>query len=687
MTGPINPDPITEWRADYLPAYLANGLIGLRVGAAPPHGGVAVINSYVGPDPIAEVESQLPIPYPLAAEVAINGAPMTAVPGETLLREQRYDFTRGQLHTKLSFTAHAVRADVDVLTTCNRVFPAIAMQELTVRVDADCDLELSAGLDPAGRIGGPYLIDLGARGRLRPADGVLGWCSPSGTSACGMAYLVELDGAEGCQPEYVHTSRGLMMTLYGLRAQRDRTYRLRQISSVIPNAVHDAPHLHAVRILAEARERGFDGLLEDNAERWDQLWRGRVQLAGAPARWQAIADAAFFYLHTSVHRSSPAGTSPFGMAIWPDYHYYRGHVMWDIETFAVPPLLLTQPDAARALLGYRRSQLPSAVRNAKSQGYAGAQFPWESSPGNGQEATPVVQRPPFAEHHVSMDVALAFARYVHATAEDAFARSDAWPIMSEVARWIISRVRNTGRGYEILRVHGIAETETPVDNNAYVNMAAAEALREATVLARNLGFTPDPVWNRIADDLVLPRNPSGAILNHDGYRADEPQAGVPEAAAGLFPIGYCTDPDTERRTLAAAVEALDGYVGAPMLSALVGVYPARLGQRDRALDLYERGFAEFVVPPYSMVTEYSPTAYPDRPRAAPFTANVGGFLTGCLYGLTGITLSPGDPASWCRRAVTMPAGWDGIHVERLWIRGQPATLTAEHGRRARLGFP
>jgi hypothetical protein len=278
-----------------------------------------------------------------------------------------------------------------------------------------------------------------------------------------------------------------------------------------------------------------------------------------------------------------------------------------------------------------------------------------------------------------MDVALAFARYVHATGDDSFARGSAWPVLSEVARWVASRVRRTMRGYEILRVHGIAETDAPVDNNAYVNMAAAVTLREADALARALGFTPDSHWLDIADHLVVPRDASGVLINHDGHRPDEPQGSTPEASAGLFPVGYPVDPDTERRTYVATVGQADGYVGAPMLSALLGLYAARAGDRPRALELYERGFADYVMAPYSLVTEYSPTVYPDRPRAAPFTANLGGFLSGCLYGLTGIVLCGDSPAAWCRRPVMMPEGWDGIRVERLWVRGEEATLTALHG--------
>ena len=81
----------------------------------------------------------------------------------------------------------------------------------------------------------------------------------------------------------------------------------------------------------------------------EEIWKGRIRLIGAGDEWQALADAAFFYLNTSVHASSPASTSIFGLATWHDYHYYYGHVMWDIEAFAVPVLAFLQPAAAESL--------------------------------------------------------------------------------------------------------------------------------------------------------------------------------------------------------------------------------------------------------------------------------------------------------------------------------------------------
>ena len=74
------------------------------------------------------------------------------------------------------------------------------------------------------------------------------------------------------------------------------------------------------------------------------------------------------------------------------------------------------------------------------------------------------------------------------------------------------------------------------------------------------------------------------------------------------------------------------------------------------------------------VTNEFSTRFPDRPRAGPLMANVGGFLTSCLYGLPGLVLQAGDPQHWARRPVVMPELWDGVEVDRIWVRGNPARV-------------
>jgi hypothetical protein len=697
VTGPISPPPVTDWRPDYLPAYMSNGLIGLRVGHIPLLYGVAMVSGFEGLDMDTGVEAFAQAPYPFAGDVRI-GRTALSDPGRAVLREQRYDFSCGELLTHVGFDADDARVDIEIVSLCSRTQPTLALQEVRLRVDRDCDVAMSASLNAEGvpgswahqalsfrhrGDGSPYQGGMAEQaGSLdaRPqwAEGPFRWRSPGELSSCGIAAAVEFLGADRFDISR-HIGTGRLTKTYSFQARAGQRYMLRQMCSLVPQAVHSQPHMEAARLANAAQMRGFDELRRDNRAVWDELWQGRVVLVGAPARWQAFADAAYFYLTTSVHTSSPSATSVFGLAYWPNYHYYRGHLMWDIETFAVPPLLLTHPEGALGLLRYRGTRLPAARANAKITGYRGTQYPWESSLQHGHEASPIDSKGFATEQHVSMDIAIAFARYAHATGDGEFARHEAWPVLLGVAEWIESRVEKTSRGYEIRGVTGIAETGTTVDNSAFTNMAAATALREAIAFGQDLDLPYRRSWSTIAADLVIPVDAATRVIrSHDRYSLDEPQSATPEAPAGLFPVGFGTDSETERRTMEFYLRIADQYAGQPMLSSLLGVFAAWLGDRAASLDMFEKGYGEFIIEPYTITTEYSPTAFPDQPRAGPFTANLGGFLTSCLYGLTGLRLHSGKPTSWFERRVTLPQGWDAIHADRVWVRGEPLTLDAEH---------
>jgi protein-glucosylgalactosylhydroxylysine glucosidase len=679
VAGPISPPPVTEWRTGFLPAYLSNGLLGLRVGHIPLLYGVAMLSSFEGLDPATRVEAFNRVPYPLAGDIRI-GRVALCDPGRAVLREQRYDFSCGELHTRLGFTADGVSAEVEIITFCSRTQPTMVLQEVSLTVDEDCEVTVSATIDSRD-VPGDW-------GHKRPgamdtppewAEGPFIWRSMGGLSACGLAWGNMFFGADRFDRRTVHDPARLTAH-YTFDAVRGRVYRLIQGASLVPSVMHSQPHMQAARLAEAAKLRGFDSLRRDNRAAWDWLWDGRLVLEGAPARWQAMADAAYYYLQTSVHGSSPSSTAVFGLSYWPNYHYYRGHMMWDLETFALPPLTLTHPNAALGLLRYRGSRLAAARANATLTGHRGAQYPWESSLTHGHEAAPVGSLGPATEHHISQDVALAFARYVHATGDRNFGLYEAQPVLSGVAEWIESRVDHTQRGYEIRDVIGIAETGSTVDNSAFINMSAVMALREAVSLAKTLDLPYHDCWDDIAAELVIPTDPRTRVIqNHDDYRPSEEQGATPEAAAGLFPLDFPTDPDTERATLDFYVRLAAKYAGQPMLSALLGVFAARIGDRAASLDLFEKGYADFVIEPFTITTEYSPNVYPEHQRAGPFTANLGGFLTSCLYGLTGLRLHSGEPAAWFERKVVLPEGWDAIHVDRVFARGHARMMHAAHG--------
>ena len=221
--------------------------------------------------------------------------------------------------------------------------------------------------------------------------------------------------------------------------------------------------------------------------------------------------------------------------------------------------MLTDPDAARALLGYRIDRLEGAQQNAAANGYRGAQYPWESSPLTGHEAAPGDGEAAAYEHHVSLDVAYALIQYLHATGDLEFGRERVRPVLDQVCRWLESRVTKTPRGYEILGANGIAEKQQPVDNNAFVNMAAS------VVAARDSRARPRP---RAGARPGLGGDPRGmyvpvdrrtkVIKNHDRYRPGEEKGATPEALAGLFPFTYDVTPEIEQASYAFYLDLADG---------------------------------------------------------------------------------------------------------------------------------
>jgi trehalose/maltose hydrolase-like predicted phosphorylase len=682
MAAPLSPDPVRDYRPEYIPAYIANGLVGLRCGRIPFRDGTSMANGFAGLDVNDGLEGFARTPFPLGADISVNQLRLSHVGHLVQFIEQRYDFATAELTTVLDFHAGDTTARIEVLQLCSHTQPSVVAQEIRVRVDRAADVAISAGIDPTGV---PGTADYQARPSGKPTepapDGILIWSSHGNVAQCGLAYHTELLGADDAErTTHRRDEPGMTSTSYRFRARRDRTYRIRQMTSLVPSLVHPHPADHAARMLALAVEKGWDRLRADHEAAWAELWRSRIELIGAPRRWQAITDASLFYLLTSVHPASIASTSLFGLAYWPNYHYYYGHVMWDIETFALPPLVLAEPKSARAILDYRFRHLEAAKINARLGGWSGAMYPWESCPMHGEEVTPGSSAP--HKGHATVDVALAFASYVHGTGDRDYLDRYAWPVIQAVAEWIESRVERTRRGYEIREMTGPAETDPPVDNNAFVNMAAAQVLREATGFAEQLGLPPHRRWTEIADRLVVPRAERGHLANHDDYRVTEEKGGTPEAAAGIFPAGYRVDAKTEAATFRfAAVEQAPSYVGTPMLSAFLPFYAARAGLADLSTELLETGYANFINEPWLETDEF-PKPDVAKPRVGPMFANIGGFLTTLYYGYPGLRLGPGDPGTWCERPVVMPGGWRGLHVERVFVRGDEMSLTAEAGKPA-----
>lgn len=113
---PINPPDAHGPRNGDLPAYVSNGLIGLRVREVPLIAGMTLVSGLAGEHPERRIEAAAPAPYPLAGDISVDGVWLSDQPWTVTDLVQRYDFSSGELTSRFRYAAAGRTLDVEVLT-------------------------------------------------------------------------------------------------------------------------------------------------------------------------------------------------------------------------------------------------------------------------------------------------------------------------------------------------------------------------------------------------------------------------------------------------------------------------------------------------------------------------------------------------------------------------------------------
>ncbi|MCX5060011.1 family 65 glycosyl hydrolase [Streptomyces sp. NBC_00452] len=273
--------------------------------------------------------------------------------------------------------------------------------------------------------------------------------------------------------------------------------------------------------LAAAGHSGWDGLLEDQRAYLDDFWaRADVEVDGDEEIQQAVRFALFHVLQAGARaeqRAIPAkGLTGSG---------YDGHAFWDTETFVLPLLTYTAPNAVAEALRWRHSTLPAARERAAQLGLNGAAFPWRTIEGSeGSAYWPAGT----AAFHVNAAVAHAVVRYTAATGDDRFEREAGVELLVETARLWRSLGHHDHKGaFHIDGVTGPDEYSAIADDNTYTNLmarlnllAAADACERHPDLAASLGVDDEEsaVWRDAAEAMHIPYNSElGVHEQHAGF--------------------------------------------------------------------------------------------------------------------------------------------------------------------------
>ena len=318
----------------------------------------------------------------------------------------------------------------------------------------------------------------------------------------------QIDVSDGLLTE-IHAEGDLARLSAAVDLPKGERLRLTKFVGYGWSAQRSIPALRAQvdAALAGALQTGWDGLVREQRDYLDQFWAAAdIELHGDAELQQAVRFALFHVLQAGARGESRAipGKGLTGPG-------YDGHAFWDTESFVLPVLTYTVPDAARDALRWRHNTLDKARERAKVLGQRGAVFPWRSI--NGAECS-AYWPAGTAAFHVCADVADATARYFSATGDEEFDRSFGIELLVETARlWAALGHHDREGRFRIDGVTGPDEYTAVVDNNVYTNLMAQRNLREAAaacvrnpLVARNFGVDTEElaVWREAAENMLVP---------------------------------------------------------------------------------------------------------------------------------------------------------------------------------------
>lgn len=413
--------------------------------------------------------------------------------------------------------------------------------------------------------------------------------------------------------------------VFSLDMKKGETLSFALAGSVCSTRDFIDPYNESDRQVSYIANEGVERVLARHDRLWDDLWKGDVIIDGDDEAQRAVRFS-LYNLYSSARKGSRLSIPPFGMSATG----YNGHIFWDTELWMYPPMLFLNQGIARSMVDYRTDRLAGARKRAMTYGYDGAMFPWESDDA-GEESCPVWALTGAFEHHITADVAIAAWNYYLMTRDKKWLEEEGYPLISDVADFWVSRVdRNEDGSYSVRNVVGADEYAIGVDDNAFTNGAVIAALRAAVAAARECGRETPAQWGDIARGLRILRSAEGVTLEYEGYDGKK----IKQADVNLlgYPLGVITDREQLRRDL-DYYEKVINPKGPAMSFAVLAIQHARLGEGDKAYELFVRSFRPNQLPPFGVVSEGAGGTNPY------FTTGAGGFLQAVINGFCGLELT------------------------------------------------
>ncbi|MEM6262982.1 MAG: glycoside hydrolase family 65 protein [Bacteroidota bacterium] len=627
----------------YFGVTVGNGMIGMVSDASPLRMSEVVLNGAFDTYGRGRVSNILKTFNPSEVRIEIDGE--VVGPGNATDFSQVLNMKTGMLVNNFTLPG---KAEITYAATAVRHLPFTSMIEVTITPLKDISLYGIHALETPEILRDPQQT-YSSVVSIHPPYVAVPLMTTTATSPTGKhilstscSYLFSGNG-----PDLTHEERDYNKHSVSFRQKlnKGKPFSFVVLSSSTSTAHYTDPKNEAERLTVYAALEGVERLKKRHEAAWMELWRSDIQIEG-DLRSQLAVRSALYHLYAFCRAGTSYSPSPMGLSGLG----YNGHVFWDTEIWMYPPMLMLQPELALSMLKYRKERLGVAKQNAMAHGYKGAMFPWESDD-VGQEATPVWALTGPFEHHITGTVGVAHWNYYRLTKDKVWLASHGYPVMKEVADFWVSRVEKDEAGnchiYNVVAADEYAEN---IDDNAFTNGVAIEALQHATKAAGELGITPDPSWKEMADCIPILKLPDGTTREHATYQ----DTIIKQADVNLlaYPLSIVTDEKSIRKDL-EFYEPRMSETGPAMSHAVLSILYSRLGEPEKAFELFQKAYQPNEVPPFGVLAECPGCTNPY------FATGAGGLLQAVINGFGGLDLTD---EGIIQHKIKLPKAWKSLKI-------------------------
>lgn len=614
---------------NYTPAYLGNGMVGLRGQLSGLGAGKVIINGLYDRSPTGENVRLINYFNPMNIHIIFNDGKELVFGDKVKAWQQSLNLKEGSLETSYEY---AGELKIKTTMTALRNLPMAAMNVYEFEAIENIDFSVQSIMSIPDRSNtsgifktafgyNMYRLNTTTKDKIPVMSAT--FPTESGTDCVAGANTFYFEGKVP-ELQYTKSSATRQQLSFKVILKKGEKYSFSMLSAFTHSSLTTDVHNDVVRICSRDYNLGYRGLLAGHKAAWAKLWESDIVIEGDDEA-QVDARLALYSLYASSSSGFGLSVPPCGLA----ETGWGGHIFWDAELWMFPPLLIMQPAFARSMIDFRLNTLPQAKRRAAQFGYSGAMYPWESDL-QGNECTPISYKLDMNEHHVTADVAIAAFNYYKITGDKLWLQQKGFPLIKEIADFWVSRaVKDSGGKYHIKNVVGPDEYHEDVDDDAFTNAAAKMVLDAAVTSAALVNAAINSEWKVVRDRIVILQHKDGYTLQSAQYKGER----IKQADVNLlaFPLESIIDKNKILKDLQYYEPKIDPN-GPSMSYSILATSYARFGQTAKAYSLFQKAYQPNRKAPFGFISE-KPSA-----SASVFCTGYGGMLQTVLFGFAGLKI-------------------------------------------------